>query len=122
MKMQLLRWNNGEPTPGPDTRPASSMVTGAGGRGENPRLRRREENVLDNAFYRSGVFISLRLCFAFFGVTAATCSGSSIAPDRPPSTVSPPQCRQRSGLSRRLFRPSSAECHLRSRHHYLALL
>src|SRR6266568_7240343 len=55
MKMQLLRWNNGEPTPGPDTRPASSMVTGAGCRGENPRLRRREKNVLDNAFYRAGV-------------------------------------------------------------------
>src|SRR5437667_2590019 len=28
MKMQLLRWNNAEPTPGPDTRPASSMVQG----------------------------------------------------------------------------------------------
>src|SRR6266567_4033683 len=55
MKMQLLRWNNAEPTPRPDTRPASSMVTGAGCRGENPRLRRREKNVLDNPFYRSGV-------------------------------------------------------------------
>src|SRR5437879_12977762 len=58
MKMQLLTWNNAEPTPGPDTRPASSMMTGAGCRGENPRLRRREKNVLDNPFYRSGVLIS----------------------------------------------------------------
>src|SRR5437667_6999876 len=53
MKMQLLRWNNGGPTPGPDTRPASSMVTGAGCRGENPRLRRREKNVLDIPSYRT---------------------------------------------------------------------
>ncbi len=30
-----------------------SMVTGAGCRGENPRLRRREKNVLDSPFYRS---------------------------------------------------------------------
>src|SRR6266496_3580215 len=56
MKMQLLRWNNAEPTPRPDTRPASSiMATGAGCRGENPRLRRREKNVLDIPFYRAGV-------------------------------------------------------------------
>src|SRR5438445_6548632 len=53
MKMQLLTWNNAKPTPGPDTRPASSMVVGAGCRGENPRLRRREKNVLDFPFYRS---------------------------------------------------------------------
>ena len=55
MKMQLLTWNNAKPTPGPDTRPASSMVVGAGCRGENPRLRRREKNVLDFPFYRPGV-------------------------------------------------------------------
>ena len=40
------------------------MVTGAGCRGENPRLRRREKNVLDNAFYRSGVCTSLRRFYA----------------------------------------------------------
>src|SRR5438132_3352177 len=28
MKMNLLRWNNAKPTPGPDTRPASSIVVG----------------------------------------------------------------------------------------------
>src|SRR2546421_8492085 len=56
MKMQLLTWNNAKPTPGPDTRPASSMVVGAGCRGENPRLRRREKNVLDFPFYRSGIY------------------------------------------------------------------
>jgi len=28
LKMNLLRWNNAKPTPGPDTRPASSMVQG----------------------------------------------------------------------------------------------
>src|SRR2546430_2336085 len=56
MKMQLLTWNNAKPTPGPDTRPASSMVVGAGCRGENPRLRRREKNVLDFPFYRPGVY------------------------------------------------------------------
>src|SRR5437588_4818386 len=28
MKMQLLTWNNAKPTPGPDTRPASSIVVG----------------------------------------------------------------------------------------------
>src|SRR5437667_8853170 len=55
MKMNLLRWNNAEPTPGPDTRPASSMVAGTGCRGENPRLRRREKNVLDIPSYRTGV-------------------------------------------------------------------
>src|SRR5436305_1871865 len=49
--MQLLRWNN----PGQDTRRASSMVRGAGCREINPRLRRREKNVLDIPFYRSGV-------------------------------------------------------------------
>src|SRR5438067_11247903 len=48
--MQLLRWNN----PGQDTRRAS-MVRGAGCREINPRLRRREKNVLDIPFYRSGV-------------------------------------------------------------------
>src|SRR5205823_7174288 len=48
-KMQLLRWNN----PGQDTRRASSMVRGAGCREINPRLRRREKNVLDIPFYRS---------------------------------------------------------------------
>src|SRR5438105_15106700 len=53
MKMHLLRWNNAEPTPGPDTRPASSMVTGTGCRGENLRLRRREKNVLDIPSYRT---------------------------------------------------------------------
>src|SRR6266568_5303091 len=53
MKMQLLRWNNAEPTPGPDTRPASSIVAGTGCRGENPRLRRREKNVLDIPPYRT---------------------------------------------------------------------
>jgi len=55
MKMQLLRWNNAEPTPGPDTRPASSMVAGTGCRGENPRLRRREKNVLDIPSYRTAL-------------------------------------------------------------------
>src|SRR6266852_7264144 len=54
MNMQLLRWSKAKPTPGPDTRPASSMVTGAGCRGENPRLRRREKNVLDIPSYRTG--------------------------------------------------------------------
>src|SRR5260370_13621160 len=47
MKMHLLGLKNAEPTAGPDTRPASSMVTGTGCRGENPSLRRREKNVLD---------------------------------------------------------------------------
>ena len=46
LKMQL-RWNYAGPNPRPDTRPASFMVTGAGFRRENPRLRRREKNVLD---------------------------------------------------------------------------
>src|SRR2546427_7930535 len=55
LKMNLLRWNHAKPTPGPDTRPASSMVTGAGCRGENPRLRRRQKNVLDIPSYRTGV-------------------------------------------------------------------
>src|SRR6266700_7274303 len=50
--MQLLRWNK----PGHDTTPASSMVRGAGGREPNPRLRRREKNVLDIPLYRSGRF------------------------------------------------------------------
>jgi hypothetical protein len=68
MKMQLLRWNNAEPTPGPDTRPASSMVRGTGCRGENPRLRRRKKNVLDIPSYRTGDSASLRLPFAFFPV------------------------------------------------------
>src|SRR5438552_13748420 len=53
LNMNLLRWNNAKPTPGPDTRPASSMVTGAGCRGENPRLRRRQKNVLDIPSYRT---------------------------------------------------------------------
>src|SRR5205809_5433964 len=57
LKMQLLRWNNAKPTPGPDTRPASSMVTGAGCRGENPRLRRREKNVLDIPSYRTALVL-----------------------------------------------------------------
>ena len=69
MKMQLLTWNNAKPTPGPDTRPASFMVVGAGCRGENPRLRRREKNVLDFPFYRSGVSTSLRRLFAETKVT-----------------------------------------------------
>jgi len=64
MKMNLLRWNNAKPTPEPDTRPASSRVTGAGCRGENPPLRRREKNVLDNPFYRSGVITTMRYLFA----------------------------------------------------------
>jgi len=67
LKMNLLRWNHAKPTPGPDTRPASSMVTGAGCRGENPRLRRRQKNVLDIPSYRTGDYTSLRLLFAFFG-------------------------------------------------------
>src|SRR5438552_1691273 len=62
--MQLLRWNN----PGQDTRRASSMVRGAGCREINPRLRRREKNVLDIPFYRSGVLTTLRFCFAFLEV------------------------------------------------------
>jgi hypothetical protein len=41
--MQLLRWNH----PGHNTIRASSMVRGAGCREPNPRLRRREKNVLD---------------------------------------------------------------------------
>src|SRR6266705_1767002 len=49
--MQLLRWNN----PGHDTTPASSMVRGAGGREPNPRLRRREKNVLDIPLYRTAI-------------------------------------------------------------------
>src|SRR5436189_1388690 len=59
--MQLLQWNN----PGQDTRRASSMVRGAGCREINPRLRRRDKNVLDIPFYRSGVCATLRFCFAF---------------------------------------------------------
>ncbi len=64
LKMNLLRWNNAKPTPGPDARPASSMVTGTGCRGENPRLRRREKNVLDIPSYRTGDIspIELRQC------------------------------------------------------------
>src|SRR4029077_17130609 len=49
--MPLLRWRN----PGHDTRRASSMVRGAGCREINLRVRRREKNVLDIPFYRSGV-------------------------------------------------------------------
>src|ERR1039458_7040958 len=48
--MQLLRWNN----PGHETTRASSMLRGAGCRELNPRVRRREKNVLDIPFYRSG--------------------------------------------------------------------
>ncbi len=44
------------------------MVTGTGCRGENPRLRRREKNVLDIPSYRTGVSTSVRFPFAFFGV------------------------------------------------------
>src|SRR6266487_5897047 len=73
LKMNLLRWNNAKPTPGPDARPASSMVTGTGCRGENPRLRRREKNVLDIPSYRTGVSTSVRFPFAFFGVSE--CNG-----------------------------------------------
>src|ERR1035441_6354181 len=51
--MQLLRWNN----PGERHQTASSLVRGAGCRGPNPRLRRREKNVLDMPLYRSGVAI-----------------------------------------------------------------
>ncbi len=54
------------------------MVTGAGCRGENPRLRRREKNVLDNAFYRSGVLISLRRLFAFLEVKTSNRDLSAI--------------------------------------------
>jgi hypothetical protein len=39
----------------PDTRRASSMVRGAGCHEINLRIRRREKNVLDIPFYRSGV-------------------------------------------------------------------
>src|SRR5271157_4919407 len=53
--MQLLRWNN-RITQGHDTRRASSMVRGAGWREPNPRLRRREKNVLDIPLYRPGVY------------------------------------------------------------------
>src|ERR1035441_8971570 len=60
--MQLLRWNN----PGERHQTASSLVRGAGCRGPNPRLRRREKNVLDMPLYRSGVSTSLRRLFAFF--------------------------------------------------------
>src|ERR1700675_3348077 len=56
MKMQLLRWNN----PGHDTRRASSMVRGAGCRELNPRLRRREKNVLDIPLYRSALALNDR--------------------------------------------------------------
>src|ERR1035437_1420442 len=48
--MQLLRWNN----PGHETTRASSMLRGAGCREPNPRLRRREKNVLDIPLYRPG--------------------------------------------------------------------
>ena len=48
--MPLLRWSN----PGHDTRRASSLVRGAGCREINLRIRRREKNVLDIPFYRSG--------------------------------------------------------------------
>ncbi len=41
------------------------MVRGAGCREINLRIRRREKNVLDIPFYRSGVLISLRRLFAF---------------------------------------------------------
>jgi fatty acid desaturase len=48
--MPPLRWSN----PGHDTRRASSLVRGAGCRELNSRLRRREKNVLDIPFYRTG--------------------------------------------------------------------
>src|SRR5438876_7132784 len=67
MKMQLLRWNNAEPTPGPDTRPASSMVAGTGCRGENPRLRRREKNVLDIPSPKTLSSVNLRDLESKFG-------------------------------------------------------
>jgi len=49
-KMLLLRWNN----PGHDTHTSVfSGQRGAGGHEQNPRLRRREKNVLDIPLYRS---------------------------------------------------------------------
>src|SRR5580765_4323539 len=48
--MPLLRWSN----PGHDTRRATSLVRGAGCRETDLRIRRRENNVLDIPFYRSG--------------------------------------------------------------------
>jgi hypothetical protein len=50
VKMPLLRWSN----PGHDTRRASSLVRGAGCREIDLHIRRREKNVLDIPFYRSG--------------------------------------------------------------------
>ncbi len=49
-KMPLLRWSN----PGHDTRPASSLVRGAGCRKISLRIRWWEKIVLDIPFYRSG--------------------------------------------------------------------
>src|SRR4029077_8571225 len=60
--MPLLRWRN----PGHDTRRASSMVRGAGCREINLRIRRREKNVLDIPFYRSGVSHKLARPFRLF--------------------------------------------------------
>src|ERR1700756_2411053 len=48
--MQLLRWNN----PGAGHRTSVSLVRAAGCREINLRIRRREKNVLDIPFYRTG--------------------------------------------------------------------
>src|SRR6266849_6544026 len=73
--MQLLRWSN----PGHNTTGASSMVRGAGCREPNPRIPRREKNVLDMPSYRSGDYTQNQVneCNGDFATVIVPCVGSS---------------------------------------------
>src|ERR1039458_3941365 len=97
--MQLLRWNN----PGHETTRASSMLRGAGCRELNPRVRRREKNVLDIPFYRSGHSTSLRPLFAPPRVLTGILSVVDFSSTARPASSAPRRLRRYQGDQRNFF-------------------